>query len=112
MFSSRQDQGATATTIIQDGEASPQPSATEEELVGLLTTSEPLVKFQWVDFVDSGGQPQFHEVLPIFLRGTSLCLFVFKLSEKLREHPVVECYNEEGKPLANCTEQPTPMNRF
>ena len=29
--------------------------------------------------IDSGGQPQFHEVLPIFLQKISLYAFVFKL---------------------------------
>ena len=47
---------------------------------------------------DCGGQPQFHEVLPIFLRRMSLIVFVFKLSENLSSRPMIEYY-EEGKAL-------------
>ena len=32
-----------------------------------------------VQISDVGGQPQYLEILPIFLRGTSLYIFVFKL---------------------------------
>ena len=46
--------------------------------------------------VDSGGQPQFHEVLPIFLRKMSLYTFVFKLPDDLSSYPPVE-YFEKGK---------------
>ena len=46
--------------------------------------------------VDSGGQPQFHEVLPIFLRKMSLYAFIFKLPEDLSSYPPVE-YFERGK---------------
>lgn len=46
--------------------------------------------------IDSGGQPQFHEVLPIFLRKMSLYAFIFKLPEDLSNYPPVE-YFEKGK---------------
>ena len=36
-----------------------------------------------IHLVDSGGQPQFHKVLSIFLPGLSGCIAVFKLSEYL-----------------------------
>ena len=48
--------------------------------------------------VDCGGQPQFHEVLPIFLRKMSMIVFVIKLSEELSSHPIIE-YFESGKPV-------------
>ena len=48
--------------------------------------------------VDCGGQPQFHEVLPIFLRKMSMIVFVIKLSEELSSHPMIE-YFENGKPV-------------
>lgn len=72
----------------------------ENELTTLIdqsSASDPLANFQWVHFVDSGGQPQFHEVLPAFLRGTSVCLFTFKLCEELQQHPLVEYYDENGE---------------
>ena len=51
-----------------------------------------------LQIIDSGGQPQFHEVLPIFLRKVSFYAFVFKLSEELSSHPLVE-YVEYGQKL-------------
>ena len=47
---------------------------------------------------DCGGQPQFHEVLPIFLKKMSMIIFVFKLSEELSSRPMIEYY-EQGKAL-------------
>lgn len=54
-----------------------------------------LKHIHWVHFVDSGGQPQFHEVLPAFIRNTSLSLVVFKLSEALGDYPDTEFYTAE-----------------
>ena len=50
--------------------------------------------------VDAGGQPQFHEILPIFLRNLSFYVFVFRLCDDLAKHPVVEFY-VDGKPVGN-----------
>ena len=46
-----------------------------------------LAIMRFVYLVDTGGQPQFHEVLPMFVRNTSVNMFVFKLSEKLSDRP-------------------------
>ena len=61
-------------------------------------TEEPLSYIHKLLVSDCGGQPQFHEVLPIFLRRMSLILFVFKLSEDFSSRPIIEYY-EEGKTL-------------
>jgi len=78
------------------------PSAIEEEFVTLLdelplpdTIAEPL-KVDVVYITDSGGQPQFHEVLPLFLGHTSVCIFVMKLSECLDAQPLVEYYDNDN----------------
>ena len=55
----------------------------------------PLSLLHKLQIIDSGGQPQFHEVLPIFLRKMSIYVFVFKLSEELSSYPLVE-YFEAG----------------
>ena len=44
--------------------------------------------------IDTGGQPQFHEVLPIFMQGTSASMFTIKLHS---EHPLIEYYDNDGK---------------
>ena len=49
-------------------------------------------KIKRVQISDCGGQPQFHEILPIFVRGPTLYLFVFKLNESLSTCPQVSYY--------------------
>ena len=75
-------------------------STTEDEFVRLMeqsSGSEALMQVELVQITDSGGQPQFHEVLPVFLRRTSAYVFVLKLSECLDAHPLVEYYDESGR---------------
>ena len=55
-------------------------------------------KIKRVQISDCGGQPQFHEILPIFVRGPTLYLFVFKLNESLSNCPQVSYY-VDGKPI-------------
>ena len=50
----------------------------------------------WIHFIDSGGQPEFHDLLPLFIHDTSVVIFVFKLSERLDQKPIVEYYGSEG----------------
>ena len=50
----------------------------------------------WIHFIDSGGQPEFHDLLPLFIHNTSVVIFVFKLSEGLDQKPTVEYYGSEG----------------
>ena len=76
------------------------PSTTEEEFVSLLdeltgTSGEPLTEVDVVYITDSGGQPQFHEVLPVFLGDASVCIFVTKLSECFDAQPLVEYYHND-----------------
>ena len=51
----------------------------------------------WVYLVDSGGQPQFHELLTAFVQNASVVIFVHKLSERLDEHPHVKFFDEQGE---------------
>ena len=57
-----------------------------------------VVEIKRVQVSDCGGQPQFHEILPIFLRGTSLYIFVFKLNEELGARPMIK-YHLDGKAI-------------
>ena len=77
-------------------------SSTKETLMQLMDRSifrRRVFEVDWVNLIDSGGQPQFHEVLPIFLRNTSTCMPVLDLSEKLSDHHKVEYYDKDGKPV-------------
>ena len=91
--------GSTTSPEKASLESLLEAAVTEEELVRLIeqtTSSDVLHEIAWVQFVDSGGQPQFLEVLPIFLRHTSVWIHVLKLSEKLDDYPTVEYYDENG----------------
>ena len=59
-----------------------------------------VTKLDFLYFLDSGGQPQFHELLSSFIPNLSTILFVLKLSEKLCQHPVIEYY-KEGKSVCS-----------
>ena len=50
----------------------------------------------WIHLIDSGGQPEFYDLLPIFIRHASSILFVQRLCDSLKDHPLVEFYDEEG----------------
>ena len=54
--------------------------------------SDCLHEIRFVYLVDTGGQPQFQEVLPMFVRDASVNVFVFKLSEKLSDRPTFTYY--------------------
>ena len=96
---------STKTTAVyppvsttQSGTAQVSPS--KQELVKLVQKSQGSKRFlelQWIHFIDSGGQPQFHEVLPAFIRNTTATIFVMKLSENLDEHPMIEYFDEKGE---------------
>ena len=49
-----------------------------------------------IHLVDSGGQPQFHDIISIFMPGLSGLVSVFKLSECLSAHGEVALYNTAG----------------
>lgn len=76
-----------------------------EKLVGEEGFSEDdaemLFSREWVYFTDSGGQPQFHEVLPLFIRDVSSVVIVTRLSDRLDQYPTDEYYME-GKLVGKC----------
>ena len=64
-----------------------------------------LYKLRWIRL----GQPQFLEILPIFIHHISLGIIVIKLNERLDCFPMMEFYNEEGEsvgePYKSCYSQ-------
>ena len=58
--------------------------------------TEQLLRSLWIYFSDCGGQPQYHELLPLFVRRISSALCVTRLTDKLDEVQAVEYY-DEGK---------------
>ena len=74
----------------------PETSDILELMKTLSTTRQPL-RAHWMHFIDSGGQPQFLEILPAFIRNISLLLLLVKLSEELSDTPTVEYFSPDGK---------------
>jgi len=54
--------------------------------------SRELIDSDWIHIIDSGGQPQFHDLLPIFIHNTCSTIFVQRLNESLNDHPIVEYF--------------------
>ena len=57
------------------------------------------LKVTLVHFIDSGGQPQFLELLPAFVQDVSAILFAVNLSESLDHCPEIYFYGKDGKPV-------------
>ena len=75
--------------------------STNEELVKLMdhisTTVSPLTFFRLIQIVDCGGQSQFHEIIPIFLRNLSHYIFVCRLCDDLDKHPISEFFASDKR---------------
>ena len=63
--------------------------------------AEKLFSREWIYFTDSGGQPQFHELLPLFVRDVSSVVIVSRLSDRLDQYPIDEYY-KDGKLIGKC----------
>ena len=63
------------------------PSVVNKKLFGV----------KWIQFIDSGGQLQYHDILPLFIQDPVVTIFVLKLSEELSHHPTIEYYGADGK---------------
>ena len=55
---------------------------------------EELFSSDWVYFTDCGGQPQFHELLPLFIQQITSLIVVSRLSDRLDDCPPDEYYQQ------------------
>ena len=70
-----------------------------KQLLDMISESRGLVELlrrEWLYIIDSGGQPQFHELLPTFVRHVSAIAFFVKLNETLATRPMIEYYSKGG----------------
>ena len=78
-----------------------KPHPVESDFLDRLSraqaTAEPY-NYDLVYLFDTGGQPAFHAILPLFFPMVMFLIFVLKLSEKLDHHPKVH-YFVRGKPV-------------
>ena len=68
------------------------------KLIANSKGSTELLRQEWLYLIDTGGQPQFHELLPTFVHHVSAASFFIKLNETLKDHPIIEYYDEQGVP--------------
>ena len=66
----------------------------------LCVDKEKLFGVKWIHFIDSGGQLQYHDILPLFIQNPGVAIFVLNLSEELSHHPAIEYYGADGKPVS------------
>ena len=102
---------ASSSPVPSDGETqSPSSSSLDEEaavkeVIGTLEKliseeelneeeAEELLSSIWVYFTDCGGQPQLHELLPLFICEVSSVLFASQLSDRLDDHPPDKFYQD------------------
>ena len=62
--------------------------ASGDSLSDLILTSK------WIYFTDSGGQPEYHELLPLFVHSISSALCVTRLTDRLDEIQKAEYYRD------------------
>ena len=77
-----------------------------QSILGLLSCrqmSNLLENASWIYIVDSGGQPQFLDVKRIFLRGCTINVILFKLTERLSDKPKFT-YSVHGKQVSQPSE--------
>ena len=86
-----------------------QPSGLERELVVRMHAGSKaagqLNEQDMIDMGDSGGQPMYHEILPVFVSNTMFGMLTVKLNERLDSHPLVEYYTN-GKPIGKPFKSP------
>ena len=85
--------------LVNNSDDPPELLKVEEQLVPYIANTKdavPVLDVDWIYFIDSGGQPQFHQLLPAFMHHTNLNIFVLRLCDTLNDHPTVEYYDEGG----------------
>ena len=73
-----------------------EEAAKKDDFLELVHSShpppEPILEQRWLYIIDSGGQPEFHNMLSVFVQKTNVCIFVFRIYEELDDYPPVAFY--------------------
>ena len=88
----------SSDTIIKKDQASP-PNYHSEEVIQKMLSARPKgirLSDQWLYVIDSGGQPAYQELLPLFTRAASLNIITLDLSKSFEEKFKLE-YRIGGK---------------
>ena len=95
-----------SSTVDQKSPLDPDSKPTSVPLSTTLLTiieklnnakpSSAIFDSKWHHLIDSGGQPQFQDILPLLYRSPSFKIVLMRLTEGLDEKPKM-CYTEKGK---------------
>ena len=88
---------SAASTAVVSAVCAGSKAWAEVKAKNRYAEEEPLYKLQLILFLDSGGQPQFHEVVAAFSHNVSLVLVFIKLNERLDALCTNAFTDEEGK---------------
>ena len=79
----------------------PYISTTKQEMAMIIIQDRPamqnILELNLMHFIDSGGQPQFHQVLPAFAPNMALIILVLNLSEPLDARSQIEICEKSGE---------------
>ena len=101
-------ENGTGASIARKKVSSVSTSSAEDELLRRIEMSpyghrvKKAFKHDRITLIDTGGQPQFHEVLPMFMGETSASMFTIKLDDSLDDHPLIEFYDDSGHLVGSC----------
>ena len=96
--SSDRSEGVAASSVgTASGDSAASTAVVSKVVAKAEEYDDPLFKLQLILFRDSGGQPQFHEVVAAFSHNVSLVLVFIKLNERLNALCTNAFTDEEGK---------------
>ena len=80
----------------------PQPTREVSKILKQIADakgSQKLLEATWIHLLDSGGQPQFTDLLRMFVRDNSLYIIAMKVTESLHDKPKF-VYSINGEPIS------------
>ena len=73
------------------------PAKKSKSPIQKFATIEDLNKNPMLRIIDTGGQPELHELLPVFVTGPAINLVVFRLDRPLQNHYEIQYRKEDSK---------------
>ncbi|KAL5517553.1 hypothetical protein EMCRGX_G003115 [Ephydatia muelleri] len=102
-------EGHTNVDITKETIAQGKAEALQNQMIQYINGSSGKTKvlgLKWTQFMDSGGQSQYHDILPLFVQHCDVTIFVLKLGETLDQQPTIEYYGSDGKPVGKPYQSP------
>eukprot|EP00731_Ephydatia_muelleri_P034898 Em0084g11a len=99
------------STTASEREYHPEPAIEEvnRQIINIFKSKKLYGKEFYVNlihFIDSGGQPQFIELLPAFVQDLNAILYAVNLSESLDHHPTIYFYGQNCQPIGTPYQSP------